>query len=338
MTTETIFYLIAKVLLDASRVEGTQISIPNCGDVPYCVGRQPTGQETLAFSAFAMRNLRPVFSAANPFECLQLVVESILAAIGKRRILLMLDEFDKLQVGIDTGATSPLVPENLRNLFHTYPQVSGILAGSRRMRELRNQYFNALFGLGKSLRVSSLDAASATQLITDPVKGKLVYTPQAVEFILRETACQPFLLQGVCDQVFSLCSTSAADRAVTLTIAERAAGVFSQDNEHFSQVWFDDVKTDLRHFTLCLIDTYTGGPDPLTAEFIFTQLERSGIGRVDLKQLGDDLDELAGLEVLVHDREGLQTTYRINIPLLSRWMRQNIDFGRYKLAAKMETE
>jgi type I restriction enzyme M protein len=278
-----------------------------------------------------------MFSADNPFECLQLVVESILATIGQRRLLLMLDEFDKLQVGIDSGATSPLVPENLRNLFHTYPQVSGILAGSRRMRELRNQYFNALFGLGKSLRVSSLDPESATKLITDPVKGKLVYAPPAIDFLLRETACQPFLIQGVCDQVFSLCSASGADRAVTLAIAEKAANVFSQDNEHFSQVWFDDVKTDLRHFTLCLVDTYSGGPDPITAEFIFAQLEKSGIGRIDLKQLGDDLDELDVLDVLAQDRDRLQTTYRINIPLLSRWMRQNIDFGRYKLAAKLET-
>ena len=45
--------------------------------------------------------------------------------------LLMLDEFDKLQEGIDSGVTSPQVPENIRFLVQTYPRFSAILTGSQ---------------------------------------------------------------------------------------------------------------------------------------------------------------------------------------------------------------
>ena len=36
------------------------------------------------------------------------------------KLLLLLDEFEKLQEGIDSGLTSPQVPENLRALLQQY--------------------------------------------------------------------------------------------------------------------------------------------------------------------------------------------------------------------------
>ena len=41
----------------------------------------------------------------------------------------MLDEFDKLQEGIDKQITSPQVPENIRFLVQSYPKFSAILRG-----------------------------------------------------------------------------------------------------------------------------------------------------------------------------------------------------------------
>ena len=60
----------------------------------------------------------------------------------------MLDQFDKLQEGIDNGITSPQVPENIRYLVQTYPRFSAILTGSRSMKRLREEYSSALYGLG----------------------------------------------------------------------------------------------------------------------------------------------------------------------------------------------
>ena len=67
---------------------------------------------------FAFRSaLGRALSDGHPFETLSIYLETALQAAKPRGILLMLDEFDKLQEGIDGGITSPQVPENLRHLL-----------------------------------------------------------------------------------------------------------------------------------------------------------------------------------------------------------------------------
>src|SRR4030095_13065905 len=105
------------------------------------------------------KGLHPLFRGDNPFELLDIQVHSALEAIRPKRLLLMLDEFDKIQEGIENQITSPQVPENIRYLFHTYPALSGIISGSRRLKHLRDQYWHALFGIGNRITVGVLDIA-----------------------------------------------------------------------------------------------------------------------------------------------------------------------------------
>src|SRR5262249_11477793 len=112
----------------------------------------------------------------------------------KLRLVLMLDEFDKVQEGINSGVTSPQVPENIRFLIQTYPEFSAILSGSRRLKRLREKYWSALFGLGINVPVTALDVQSARKIVTEPVRDKLVYSNEAIERVVHLTARQPYLL------------------------------------------------------------------------------------------------------------------------------------------------
>ena len=84
-------------------------------------------------------------------------------------LLLMLDEFDKLQEGIDNGITSPQVPENIRFLVQAYPKFSAVLTGSRRLKRLHEEYWSALFGLGTRFSVTALSDDAARRLVEEPV-------------------------------------------------------------------------------------------------------------------------------------------------------------------------
>src|SRR2546425_4549791 len=97
----------------------------------------------------------------------------------------MFDEFDMVQQGIQSGVTSPQFPENLRNLFHTYDRVSGILTGSWAMRRLRQERWSALFGIGVPIPIKGLDSDAARRLVTEPVRGQLVYAPAAVGYVVK---------------------------------------------------------------------------------------------------------------------------------------------------------
>lgn len=336
--TGKLFYLIAFNLIEAVWKTGLKCALPDCGPGPGFKGTKPNGLELLDFHAFLEKKLLPLFGGENPYARFRLVVEAILASLGDRHVLLMLDEFDKLQGGIDSGATSLQFPDNLRNLLHSYPRLSAIISGSHRLHQLSSQYFNALYCLGKRLEFSALDKDATLRLITQPVEGHLIYAQPALDFILNETVCLPYLVQGLCDKIFSHCAKSG-DRLVTLPVAEASANEFASSNDYFSQLWHEDIGTDLRHLLVCLVQRAAGGSDPISAAFLMDQLEKSGIGRIDFVALGRALDELVGLRALAKGGDASLTTYRINIPLLARWMRQNqIDFDRYRLAATIESE
>ncbi len=116
-------------------------------------------------------------------------------------MVLMIDEFDKLQEGIDHGITSPRIPENIRYLIQNEPGFSVIITGSRRMQRLRHEYWSALYVLGSRIGVSALDEADARHLVVEPFKGRLRYSDEAIKRIIHLTARQPFLIQSVCNRI-----------------------------------------------------------------------------------------------------------------------------------------
>ena len=136
-------------------------------------------------------SLSRAFSDGHPFETLELYLETALEAARPLGILLMLDEFDKLQEGIDDGITSPQVPENLRHLLQHQPGLGAIITGSRRLKRLREDYWSALFGIGYRIGVSALQKADAGRLVTEPVAGRLRYLPQACDGIVESVRVPP---------------------------------------------------------------------------------------------------------------------------------------------------
>ncbi|HOW63730.1 MAG TPA: N-6 DNA methylase [Candidatus Paceibacterota bacterium] len=329
MATEEIFYGIAKELIIAAAKTVETYRVP---DVDHPV----PAQKGMLQTSFFMKQVRHLFRAENAFEMFRLIVESVLTAVNPRRILLMLDEFDKIQEGIDNAITSPQLPENLRNVFHSYDRVSGILTGSRTIRRLRREYWNVLFGLGISIAIKGLDEESACRLVTEPVKGQLVYTPTAVDCVVKHCARQPFLIQGLCHSIFEQCAVRG-ERSVTPELAAKAAEGYAQDNEHFRSVW-DQIDTYRRRYLVCLVDELASLNVPVTLDFLRDSLERRGILYRAISTLTGDLEELVALEVLGSSVEQRQRTYRIEIPIFSEWLRRNVDGTAQRLEAIHEME
>src|SRR5262249_3025565 len=153
-----------------------------------------------------------------------------------RRVLLMLDEFDKLQEGIDSGVTSPQVPENIRHILQHHQALSAILTGSRRLKRLREEYWSALFGLGYRLGISALPLDDARRLVTEPVSERLRYLPTARDRVVELCAAQPFLIQSICNRIFER-AAEWGDRTITVEAVDQAASETVLDNEHFQTLW-----------------------------------------------------------------------------------------------------
>lgn len=280
---------------------------------------------------------RKGITSESPFSDFRDYTEGALEKLAEHDLglLLMMDEFDKLQEGIDSGITSPQVLENIRFMVQTYPRFSAILTGSRRLKRLREEYWSVLFGLGTRFGVSYLSAEAARLLVTEPVKGKLTYSREAVEHTFFLTAGHPYLLQCLCNRVFDL-AVQLKTRSVTLDVLLKASDSLVKDNEHFASLW-DYAKSDRRRFILALCHKESEGPDVLGLSVIQERLLRYDI-EVDDETLIADLDFLRELELIEKEDDSSGTYYFLTIPLMGFWIVKQQDFAAIKIKAKLETE
>ena len=295
--------------------------------------REPGRPFKLAFLAALDR----IFADGGaPFESFEIYIAAAVEAASPRRILLMLDEFDKLQEGIDAGITSPQVPENIRHLLQHQPGVSAIVTGSRRLKRLREEYWSALFGLGHRVGISALPLDDARRLVTEPVDGRLGYLPQARDRLAELCACHPFLVQSLCNRVFER-AASGGDRTITVDVVEEAATEMVRDNEHFRTLW-DYAGTARRRLLLALCDRLAEGPDAVNLDLFSVKLQEYGVPLRRESELDGDVAELRELELLDFDDSYRGGTYRLSVPLMARWLRMNEDFKALVARARQEAE
>jgi type I restriction enzyme M protein len=326
ITTQNVYRLMARILGWALYDAGVRTWLPG---EPKPAGQRP-------FKVEFRSALDHAFSGVHPFETFEEYLAAALEAARPRRVLLMLDEFDKLQEGIDSGVTSPQVPENIRHLLQHHRGLSAILTGSRRLKRLREEYWSALFGLGYRIGISALPIEDAQRLVTEPVVERLSYLPAARDLLVALCARQPFLVQSLCNRVFEK-AAEAKERTITILAVTEAAVEMVRENEHFRTLW-DYAQTHRRRLLLVLCEHLADGPDPVDLALLSAQLEAAGV-HVDLdSHIGDDLDYLRELELIEFDKAYRGGTYRIAVPLLGMWIRTSIDFDDAKARAREEVE
>ena len=326
LPTNEVFRLMARDIGWAAHDAGLRVWLPDL-DPPDSKKR---------FKVAFVKALSTAFSGSRPFEVFELYTQSVLEAASPRRLLLMLDEFDKLQEGINAGITSPQVPENIRYLLHTYPGLSAVLTGSRRLKRLREEYWSALFGVGHRVPVSELPLADARLLVTQPVEGRLTYVPEARDRVVELGARHPFLIQSLCNRIFE-CAALSDERTVTVGAVNTAAQEMVNDNEHFRTLW-DYAETERRRFVLALCQQLEGEPDPITLGLLETKFEECGIVLPRGDRLGDDLEFLRELELLELQETARGSAYMLAVPLMADWIRRNIDFEDQRRLAAGESE
>ena len=323
IATQNVFRLLARTTGWALYDAGVETWFP---DLP---ARDPARPFKRAFRDV----LKDAFAGEYPFEVFALYIAAAIEVSSPRRILLMLDEFDKLQEGIEAGTTSPQVPENIRHLLQHQAGLGAIITGSRRLKRLREEYWSALFGLGHRIGISALPTEEARRLVTRPVEGMLDYLPQACERVVELCASQPFLVQSLCNRVFEQ-AVAGSGRTVTLDIVKEAATEMVRDNEHFRTLW-GYAGTERRRLLLMLCERLSEGPDAVNLDLLQAELEehKVPVSRCDLTS---DIEDLRELELIDLNNSYRGGTYQLAVPLMARWLQMNVDFKEAVVQAQHE--
>lgn len=330
--TAEVFREIARSIAAAVSRLGVDVPLPN-GQV-ISVGKPALG---------IARACREGISAESPFADFREYLEMVLSILEQKKLglLLMLDEFDKLQEGIDNGVTSPQVPENIRFLIQTYPKFSAILTGSRRLKRLREEYWSALYGLGTNIPVTALDRESAQKVVTEPVRHQLAFSQEAVERVLEITARQPYLMQCLCNRIFDY-AMQTKSRSITLSVANDAASGLVRDNEHFASLWdYAGLGPETGRFRRQLILLVCAQSYKQLTHIAFgtlhEHLTQIGVEAPD-EALDADLTYLRELELVEFLGEIGAGEYRLAIPLMADWITQQQDFTVVASRARTEAE
>lgn len=309
LSAKEIFYGITREIILALHSKGIEFEAVILGRILPALSRRNLRE-------MLRTKLRAAFENDAPFELLDMQIESVAEALGKRRIILLLDEFDKIDEGIQSGVTNPIVPENIRNLFHAHNHISGVLTGARRIKHLRENHWSALYGIGVSITVDALDVESARKLVTAPVENRLLYAASARDKVIELCARMPFLIQSLCYRIFEYCYEKG-EQNVTLSTVEAAAEKMVEDNENF-QTLFDFIGNYRRRYVACAVNLLSKNPDRVTFDAIEERLNQDEI-EYATKDLADDIKHLQELDVLEFEND----SYKIKIPLFAKWLEIN---------------
>jgi len=280
---------------------------------------------------------RQAFDTDHPFETFKFFLTRALAELAPKRLLLMLDEFDKLQEGVENGITSPQVFQNIRHLVHTHHDLSLILAGTPLLKHLREQHWSALYGFGISIPVSFLEPSDARDLITEPVEKTLRYSEAAIERIIEATNGQPYLIQSLCNSIFLDLAEESTRNVVSLTDAEKAIREMTERGGHFRDLW-NFAKTARRRLLLALAQRRSRDGAFLTRATIEEELSALGVFVPKGEGLGVDLEYLRSLELLKLNKHSSSQYYTLLIPIFGEWIEENEDFEDVVERAVVESE
>jgi len=328
LPTEEIFKLLLKDIFKEVTKHGYNAWLPNT--------ERPNLTDREIIPAF-VRACNDEIKTIDPLDLFIMFLENVLATIAPNRILLLLDEFEKIQEGIDSKVTSPQVPNNLRYILQTYRDITAILSYSKTFRRSRESYWSILFGLGFPISLKALDYVDARLLVTQPAKDDLIYIDKARDQIINLCACQPYLIQRLCNRIFEIAAESG-ERLVSEHTVINAAQIEAMDNEHFATIWRDSIDSERQRYIMTIFEKYSSDCEleMITLNLLETKLEEAGIRYKGKYHLGNDLSYLRDLDVIEIVNRG--ESYKLSIPLIGFWIKNNIDVEDQKRRAQIESE
>ncbi|HEY7355940.1 MAG TPA: hypothetical protein VH590_05710, partial [Ktedonobacterales bacterium] len=138
-----------------------------------------------------------------------------------------------------------------------------ILAGTMRLEEIVRQHDAALFGIGPTHILRSLDDQNARQLIREPVRDQDVsYDDGAVDLIIALSSSYPYYVQLLCSVLFNYLNDRQKRRATRLDVERVLPTVLEEGSTQFTSILFANDVTSLERYVLAgaaeLITTLRG--------------------------------------------------------------------------------
>lgn len=243
-----------------------------------------------------------------------------LHVVGQRRLLLLFDEFEELEMRVAGGKLESDLFSFLRHLMQHADQLAFVFVGTHRLEQLNPTYWSAFFNVALHRRVSFLEAEAARKLITKPVASHLVYDDLALDKMLRATAGHPYFLQLLCHVLVSEANQERRNYIELDHVNQALDQVLELGEAHFIFLW--NQLTLAEQVVLTAAASLSAENETLTREMLTSQLQASGRFELTQENVVDILTHLVQREV-IRPVEESDAAYAFVLELLQLWVRRN---------------
>jgi len=247
--------------------------------------------------------------------------------LADRTLLLVLDEFEELEMRVRAGHLEPTLFSYLRHLMQHSRKVAFVFVGTHRLEEMTTDYWSVLFNIALYRHIGYLDERSARRLITEPVRPyNMVYDDLALNKMLQVTAGHPYFLQLLC---YSLVNAHNRNKRSYITIDDvdqALEEILTLGEAHFSFLWETSSRQEratLVALTRILPRLGQASWPHLgaTASDVALLLTEHGL-LIDAREVSTALRSLAAREIL-QEVPGDIERYVFKVGLVALWVEQH---------------
>jgi ligand-binding sensor domain-containing protein len=262
----------------------------------------------------------PRFDGGNPYPVFLDFLDEALQALGDRTLLILMDEYELMEGKVDEGKLSPELFTFLAGLMDNKERLALIFTGSRRLEERDKKYWRELLRRSLFRKVGFLSEKDAVRLITEPVRGRVVYGRGVVDVISRLTAGQPFYAQMVCQNTVDYANQHEQNWVTLADLTHVVADIIDNPLPQMIYTW-DALSDDEKIVLSLLAETLPDGVDYAEANQLRASVE-AGDYPVNLSEntIRLTLEEMFRRELLDKDAgDG----FRFKIDLFRLWIRRS---------------
>jgi len=241
-----------------------------------------------------------------PYIALEDWLEQAVPKLGDRRLLLNLDEFEKIGSAINEGRMSLNLFNELRHLIQHYDQLGFLFSGVQTLDELGPNWSSYFISV-VPIEMLYLKPHEAEDLLVNPdPEFTLRYDTGIVEDILTLTRCQPYLLQLIGSSLVKLANENHTQLVTSDLLQASIPEAFTNGQPYFTNVWTE--------FT---------GTSPTEVKAGQELLLALAQGHQPSSVASDETAQAARQRLLrYHVIEHINGSDRFEIPLIERWVRE----------------
>lgn len=181
---------------------------------------------------------------ASPYPTLEDWLDEALKEIGERRILINLDEFEKIGTAIQNGQISLRLFDQLRHLIQHYEQLGFLFSGVQTLDELGPNWSSYFISV-VPIEMLYLQPNEAEELLLNPDPAfKLRYAPGIVETVLELTNCHPYCLQLLGASMVNQANFNSTDLITPELLQSSINEAFISGQPYFTNTWKEFTGTN----------------------------------------------------------------------------------------------